>query len=170
MLFVVKPLYTPDNDQGTAVSIQAWYGLLPVCSTPGTSTCVLCSLEWAVGSLTCTGWPNRAARVHEGVGSDIHMAASTEVLNTLFGEDYYTDNATNYVDFSEPCIPPKQNPLEWWRTSEQRFKKLSVPAREFLNTCYIRACVEGVLNSRTTCLPEQEWLDRWHSKLQSIAP
>ncbi|KAL3066044.1 hypothetical protein OYC64_016061 [Pagothenia borchgrevinki] len=34
--------------------------------------------------------------------------------------------------FNEPCIPPQENPLQWWRKNEGRYRKLSVLAKEYL--------------------------------------
>ena len=34
--------------------------------------------------------------------------------------------------FNEPCIRPHQNPMEWWKSNGDRYKKLSVLAKQHL--------------------------------------
>nr|XP_014349286.1 PREDICTED: zinc finger BED domain-containing protein 1-like [Latimeria chalumnae] len=62
---------------------------------------------------------------------DKHIA-----MATLFGDDYYMEKASvqteleNYI--LEPCIPPDQDPLEWWRVNENRYRKLARLAKAYL--------------------------------------
>ncbi|XP_064417131.1 E3 SUMO-protein ligase ZBED1-like [Latimeria chalumnae] len=62
---------------------------------------------------------------------DKHIA-----MATLFGDDYYMEKASvqteleNYI--LEPCIPPNQDPLEWWRVSENHYRKLARLAKVYL--------------------------------------
>ena len=74
---------------------------------------------------------NQPARAAATTGADTRAVS----LNTLFGEDYFTqDPDHNEVElyFNEPCIPPQENPLQWWRKNEGRYRKLSVLAKEYL--------------------------------------
>uniref|UniRef100_H2ZY22 HAT C-terminal dimerisation domain-containing protein n=1 Tax=Latimeria chalumnae TaxID=7897 RepID=H2ZY22_LATCH len=62
---------------------------------------------------------------------DKHIA-----MATLFGDDYYMEKASvqtelkNYI--LEPYIPPDQDPLEWWRVNENRYRKLARLAKTYL--------------------------------------
>uniref|UniRef100_H3AUA9 HAT C-terminal dimerisation domain-containing protein n=1 Tax=Latimeria chalumnae TaxID=7897 RepID=H3AUA9_LATCH len=62
---------------------------------------------------------------------DKHIA-----MATLFGDDYYMEKASvqteleNYI--LEPCIPPDQDPLEWWRVNENCYRKLARLAKAYL--------------------------------------
>uniref|UniRef100_H2ZT93 HAT C-terminal dimerisation domain-containing protein n=1 Tax=Latimeria chalumnae TaxID=7897 RepID=H2ZT93_LATCH len=62
---------------------------------------------------------------------DKHIA-----MATLFGDDDYMEKASvqaeleNYI--LEPCIPPDQDPLEWWRVNENRYRKLARLAKACL--------------------------------------
>uniref|UniRef100_H3A6Y0 HAT C-terminal dimerisation domain-containing protein n=1 Tax=Latimeria chalumnae TaxID=7897 RepID=H3A6Y0_LATCH len=62
---------------------------------------------------------------------DKHIA-----MATLFGDDYYTEKASvqteleNYI--LELCIPPDQDPLEWWKVNENCYRKLACLAKAYL--------------------------------------
>uniref|UniRef100_H3BEN4 HAT C-terminal dimerisation domain-containing protein n=1 Tax=Latimeria chalumnae TaxID=7897 RepID=H3BEN4_LATCH len=57
-------------------------------------------------------------------------------MATLFGDDYYMEKASvqteleNYI--LEPCIPPDQDPLEWWKVNENRYRKLARLTKAYL--------------------------------------
>uniref|UniRef100_H3B362 HAT C-terminal dimerisation domain-containing protein n=1 Tax=Latimeria chalumnae TaxID=7897 RepID=H3B362_LATCH len=57
-------------------------------------------------------------------------------MATVFGNDYYMEKASvqteleNYI--LEPCIPPDQDPFEWWRVNENRYRKLARLAKAYL--------------------------------------
>uniref|UniRef100_H3AQ33 BED-type domain-containing protein n=1 Tax=Latimeria chalumnae TaxID=7897 RepID=H3AQ33_LATCH len=62
---------------------------------------------------------------------DKHIA-----MATLFG-DYYMEKASVQTELEnfilEPCIPPDQDPLEWRRVNENRYRKLARLAKAYLS-------------------------------------
>uniref|UniRef100_H3B7L0 HAT C-terminal dimerisation domain-containing protein n=1 Tax=Latimeria chalumnae TaxID=7897 RepID=H3B7L0_LATCH len=88
---------------------------------------------------------------------DKHIA-----MATLFGDDYYMEKASvqtelkNYI--LEPCIPPDQDPLEWWRVNENRYRKLARLAKAYL-------CISSICTSREDFSAVGLIVNRLHSRL-----
>ena len=87
------------------------------------------------GTSTDDDDPQPQVSTSPATGSQNQPAATTGTkawsFKTLFGNDYFTEDADySQVElcFSEPCIPPQDNPLQWWKNNEGRYKKLSVLA------------------------------------------
>ena len=64
----------------------------------------------------------------EGESSDApahSITSASEALETHFGEDYIENSEVNKLEayFSEPCIRPQQNPMEWWKSNRDRYEK-----------------------------------------------
>lgn len=57
-------------------------------------------------------------------------------MATLFGDDYGAEESAIQDEleqyFMEPCIPPNEDPLLWWRKNERRYRKLSRLAKRYL--------------------------------------
>nr|XP_014354555.1 PREDICTED: zinc finger BED domain-containing protein 1-like [Latimeria chalumnae] len=57
-------------------------------------------------------------------------------MATLFGDDYYMEKASVQTELEkyilEPCILPDQDPLEWWRVNDNRYRKLACLAKAYL--------------------------------------
>ncbi|CAM4480393.1 unnamed protein product [Leuciscus chuanchicus] len=54
-------------------------------------------------------------------------------LSLFFGEDYRESSRDEWEPFlMEPCIPPDEDPMNWWQDNTKRFKKLGRLAHRYL--------------------------------------
>ncbi|XDV26736.1 hypothetical protein PO909_030371 [Leuciscus waleckii] len=54
-------------------------------------------------------------------------------LSLFFGEDYRESSRDEWEQFlMEPCIPPDEDPMNWWQDNTKRFKKLGRLAHRYL--------------------------------------
>ena len=77
------------------------------------------------GTSTDDDDPQPQVSTSPATGSQNQPAATTGTkawsFKTQFGNDYFTEDADySQVElcFSEPCIPPQDNPLQWWKNNE----------------------------------------------------
>ncbi|XP_055035972.2 E3 SUMO-protein ligase ZBED1-like [Misgurnus anguillicaudatus] len=78
-----------------------------------------------------------------GAGGAVAAAAADEEdepvpshrrrLSLFFGEDYSESSRDEWEQFlTEPCIPPDEDPINWWKDNTKRFKKLGHLAHRYL--------------------------------------
>lgn len=66
-------------------------------------------------------------------GEDEPVPSHRRRLSLFFGEDYRESSRDEWEQFlMEPCIPPDEDPIHWWRDNTKRFKKLGRLAHRYL--------------------------------------
>ncbi|GAA6067901.1 zinc finger BED domain-containing protein 4-like, partial [Tachysurus ichikawai] len=61
------------------------------------------------------------------------MPARRKRLSQFFGDDYRESSRDEWEQFLlEPCIPPDEDPIQWWNENTKRFTKLGYHIEAFI--------------------------------------